>query len=418
MASTLPRHIEYRPIDDIKRAARNAKGHDDGLIAGSIERLGFLNPMIEDGRTGLLVAGHGRLEQLQARQAAGEPAPDGVQVRDGRWYAPVTVGWASTDDKQAEAAGLVLNKASEKGGWNQATLAAMLADQPAPNWLGWDDGELAALLAQADTPLDFGTNNEAAANEIPEVEDTPSLSQPGDLWTLGHHLLLCGNSTNPADVRRLMGTTRADIVWTDPPYAVDYVGKTDDALTVDNDDLDADGLRALLTAAFENTVAACNPGVPWFVTGPPGPLGLVFGGVLDRLGILRQILIWVKDVFVLGHSDYHYRHEPMFYGWVPGAPHRAPPDRAQDTVWEIERPKASREHPTMKPVELIMPCLKNHTDKGAVVFDPFAGSGSTMGGRPVDGPSRSGHGAESPLCGRGVQAVPAGDGRDAGAGER
>ena len=329
MTVTLPRHIEYRAIDEILPAERNAKGHDGNVIAGSIERLGFLDPMIEDGRTGRLVAGHGRLEQLQARFKAGEPAPDGVQVRDGCWYAPVTVGWASVDDKQAEAAGLVLNRSGERGGWDQDRLAAMLADQPAPTWLGWDDTDLAALLAvTADPTPHFGddgpnTIDPDTANDIPER--APSLTRPGDLWHLGEHRLLCGNAMVADDVTRLMDGHPADMVWTDPPYAVAYTGKTTDALTIENDDIDAVKLRTLLNGAFTHAAAATRQGGAWFVTGPPGALGLVFGDVLERLGILRQILIWVKDAFVLGHSDYHYRHEPIFYGWTPGAPPPAPP---------------------------------------------------------------------------------------------
>jgi len=169
----------------------------------------------------------------------------------------------------------------------------------------------------------------------------------------------------------------ADCVWTDPPYGVSYVGKTVDALTIDNDD-DPVALKKLLQLSFDAACVASKPGGAWYVAAPPGPLHAMFSDILDELGIWRQTLAWVKDSFVMGHSDYHYRHEPIFYGWKPGAAHYFIADRTQDTVWDIPRPKRSTEHPTMKPVALIDRALKNSTRPGETVLDPFGGSGSTL----------------------------------------
>jgi site-specific DNA-methyltransferase (adenine-specific) len=174
------------------------------------------------------------------------------------------------------------------------------------------------------------------------------------------------------------GQIIADLVWTDPPYGVSYVVKTKDALSIQNDSLNPEEFLAFLKSAFENAKAVSKPGAVWYVAAAPGNLFLSFAIALSDLQIWRQTLIWVKNSFVLGRSDFHYRHEPIFYGWTPGAAHQEPPDRKQDSVWEIPRPKRSEEHPTMKPLELIIRAIRNSTNKGQIVLDPFGGSGSTL----------------------------------------
>jgi site-specific DNA-methyltransferase (adenine-specific) len=176
----------------------------------------------------------------------------------------------------------------------------------------------------------------------------------------------------------LLGGEHADLVWTDPPYGVGYVGKTADRLQIPNDALEGRALQGLLAAAFDSALPHLRPGAAVYVAAPSGALFLDFAVVLAERNLWRQTLVWVKDQFVMGRSDYHYRHESIFYGWVPGGPHRAPPDRTQDTVWEIDRPRRSAEHPTMKPVALIARALENSTLPGQLVVDPFAGSGSTL----------------------------------------
>ena len=122
----------------------------------------------------------------------------------------------------------------------------------------------------------------------------------------------------------------------------------------------------------------CKAGGAWYVAAPPGPLHLHFANWLQSKDILRACIIWVKDCMVLGHGDYHYKHEPIYYGWKPGAPHRATPDRTQVSVWEVARPKRSAEHPTMKPVELYERMMNNSTAPGELVLEPFGGSGTTL----------------------------------------
>ena len=133
-----------------------------------------------------------------------------------------------------------------------------------------------------------------------------------------------------------------------------------------------------LRSTLGNALDACKPGAVWYVAAPAGPNFLPFASCLAALRVWRQTLVWVKDAFVLGRSDYHYRHEAVFYGWKPGAAHHEPPDRTHDTIWEVPRPRASPDHPTSKPVELVERALLMSTARGELVLDPFAGSGSTL----------------------------------------
>lgn len=213
---------------------------------------------------------------------------------------------------------------------------------------------------------------------MPEV----AVSVLGEVYELGPHRLACGDSTDPEVWERLLGDERLQVVWTDPPYGVAYVGGT--GLTIQNDDLGEDALAVFLRAAFTAAKAICSPGACWYVAAPPGPKTLIFALELKALGLFRQRLVWAKDRFVLGHSDYHYRHEDLYLGYVDGPGRRGRGgdgwfgDNAQDSVIEIARPSANREHPTMKPVALVSYCLSNSALAGWLVGDPFGGSGTTL----------------------------------------
>ena len=200
----------------------------------------------------------------------------------------------------------------------------------------------------------------------------------GDLWTLGEHRVLCGDCTVVDAVERLIDGRQADLLVSDPPYGLSYVGKTKDALIIENDDLDENGLREMIDGAFSNALIATRPGAYWYATVPPGPLHLLFVQDWKDRGILRQIMVWVKSSMVMGHSEYHYKHEPIIYGWVPGGDRRKNPDRTRTTVWEYDKPAANRDHPTMKPVELFTQMILDSTNKNDCVFDPFLGSGTTL----------------------------------------
>jgi len=196
---------------------------------------------------------------------------------------------------------------------------------------------------------------------------------------LGDHYLYVGSSLETETYEKLLGDDLIDVVWTDPPYGVDYTGKTKDALKINNDALTIRDTENFLRTAFTEANNHCKPGAVWWVAAPPGPPTFIsFAVVLTEMDIWRQTIAWVKDQFVMGFSDFHWRHEDLFYGWTPGAQHHTPPDRKQDTVWEIARPKASKTHPTMKPVELVVKSLLNSSDRDDIVFDGFGGSGTTL----------------------------------------
>ncbi len=219
-------------------------------------------------------------------------------------------------------------------------------------------------------------------DEVPPPSPRPR-TRRGDLWLLGEHRLLCGDATSRKDLGLLMAGTAADVLWTDPPYGVSYLGKTRRALRIAGDD--AKGLDALLAASFEAIDAVLRPGAAIYVAHPAGPSFLAFGAALLAQGWhLRQTLVWVKDRMVLGHADYHYRHEPIAYGYKPGPGRWGRGHRGwyggndQNSVLEVPRPAASRDHPTAKPVELIRRCLANSSKEADAVLDPFCGSGSTL----------------------------------------
>lgn len=204
------------------------------------------------------------------------------------------------------------------------------------------------------------------------------MTQPGDLWLLGDHRLLCGSATSAQDVERVMGGDRAGLVVTDPPYNVTYVGKTKDALTIQNDTMSGVEFRTFLLDAYKNLFAVTEEGCGIYVFHADTE-GLNFRGAMVEAGWkLAQCCIWVKQTLVMGRQDYHWQHEPVLYGWKPGAAHRWFTDRKQTTVWNFDRPSRSTDHPTMKPVDLISYPINNSSKAGDIVLDTFGGSGSTL----------------------------------------
>lgn len=261
----------------------------------------------------------------------------------------------------------------------------------------WRDDEIAALVAEAAWAAGSGAEDPGAqvsrAAELQsawgtargQVWEVPSQRTPGR-----SHRVLCGDSTDAGDVTRLMGGAKAEMVWTDPPYGV-AIGDKNKRLNavarsnrveenLINDTLGEPELAAMLEAAFDCAIQHCIAGAAWYVAAPAGPLHVLFGSVLKTRGILRQTIQWVKNLATLAPLgvDYHWRAEPIFYGWLPNAGHRYYGGRQQDTVWNIDRPKASPEHPTMKPPELVARAIKNSSRMGEVVLDLFCGSGTTL----------------------------------------
>jgi DNA modification methylase len=236
---------------------------------------------------------------------------------------------------------------------------------------------LAGLATAADVHARLGLVD---PDEIPEP--SKPRAKPGEVFVLGEHRVACGDARDPELLGRLMGKEHAQLLLTDPPYGVGYSGKTPRKLEIENDE--EDGLLELLRSAFAAIDAVLAPGAPIYLFHPAGPTSVHFAEALREVGWkIRQGLVWVKDSLVLGHGDFHYRHEPILYAGKPGKPlarGRAGwyGGNAETSVLEVPRPKASRDHPTAKPVELVSRLMANSSTFGDVVLDPFLGSGSTL----------------------------------------
>jgi DNA modification methylase len=349
--------VSRRSVASLVPYARNARTHSDAQvaqIAASITEWGWTVPILVD-ESGGVIAGHGRI--LAASKLGIKDVP--VMVAE---------GWS---DAKKRAYIIADNKLALNAGWDEEVLRV---EFDALEEAGFDTD----LTGFGEDEIDLLSPKEVPA-EAEDVPEPPAVSttEPGDLWILGSHRVLCGDSTKAEDVESVMAGAKADLLLTDPPYGVAYVGKTKDELTVKNDNLDEAALRIFVAAAFDGADAASRPGAYWYATVPPGPLHLVFAEDWKRRGYLRQIMVWAKDSMVLGHSEYHYQHEPILFGWKPGARHKNA-DRTRTTLWTCPRPKASREHPTMNPVALWCKALAEGSRNGEAVYDPFLGSGTTL----------------------------------------
>lgn len=385
------RRLELMPLEKIQRAKRNPKQHDEGAIGASFDRFGYVEPMVRDERTGRLVAGHGRLHLLASlfEKAPGRP-PAGVEVtRKGAkitgWLVPVIRGWKSKNDAEAEAYLIASNRTVELGGWDDGELTKMLKsmgrDEMAAT--GFDVDDLNELMRG------LGQTEEDGADEQPHVP-RESWVKHGQLFALGEHRLMCGSSTEAADVARLMDGERAGLMNTDPPYGIAYdsdsvhVGGTARA-AIANDELQDSELQAFLEKAFtaaKDCALVANAG--WYLWHAHLTQGFFAAAAAAAANVvLHRQIIWVKPQLILGRGQYHWMHEPCFFGWVDG---HQPPDygrgddeRNQTTVWSVGgvsmHERGEFDHPTPKPVGLFETPIVKHLKVGEICYEPFAGSG-------------------------------------------
>lgn len=347
--------IERLAITELKLDPNNARKHDEtnlDAIAGSLTQFGQRKPIVIS-KDNTVVAGNGT---VTAAQKLGWQEIDVVRIP------------AEWDADRIKAFALADNRSAELAAWDVKVLNAQLMELVE---LDFDIQEIGFEMPQV---LELETQEE---EELPEPPADP-VTKLGDVWQLGEHRLICGDSLELGTYDKLLGEEKADMVWTDPPYGVSYVGKTKDALTIENDTLNPAELESFLRDAFTSIFASTRPGACWYVAAPSGNLFQSFSIPLSELDVWKHTLVWVKNVLVMGRADYHYRHESIFYGWTPGAAHQPPADRKQDSVWEVDKPRANKVHPTMKPVELITRAIQNSSRVGEIVLDSFGGSGSTL----------------------------------------
>lgn len=362
MGESLPKYKSV-PIGELIPYARNSRTHSEAQvaqIAASIREFGFLNPIIVDGSNGI-VAGHGRVLAAQKLGLAVLPCIEAAHLTDAQRRAYVIAD----------------NRLALNAGWDLEMLAVELGELTDENFdlelLGFDAGEIEKILAMADATPEGQTD----PDDAPAVQ-AEAITQPGDVWLLGKHRVMCGDSTAVTAMDVLMGGALADMLLTDPPYNVAYEGKTKDALRIENDAMGNDDFRAFLRDAFVTADSALKPGAVFYIWHADLEGYNFRGACFDAGWQVRQCLIWAKSSLVMGRQDYHWEHEPCLYGWKDGAGHLWAADRKQTTVLEFERPSRNAEHPTMKPVALFEYQMLNNTKGGDIVLDSFGGSGTTL----------------------------------------
>ena len=363
----LPSTLEHIATDALIPYARNSRTHSPEQVeqlGRSIQQFGFTNPVLIDEHN-TLIAGHGR---VMAAQRIGLEVVTAIRL-------------LHLTDAQRRAYVIADNKLAEQAGWDMGTLAREVEDLMAESFdvslLGFGDDELAALLDEHGTEPEPGGAGSSNEDDVPEVAAEP-VTAGGDVWVMGKHRLMCGDSTSLDAMRVLCAGELVDMWLTDPPYNVAYQGKTNEALTIQNDSMGDEQFRQFLASAYLAADAFMNPGAVFYIWHADSE-GYNFRGAAKDAGwVVRQCLIWKKSVLVMGRQDYHWKHEPCLYGWKDGAGHFWGSDRKQTTVLEFDKPTRNGEHPTMKPVALFEYQMLNNTKKGGIVLDSFGGSGTTM----------------------------------------
>ncbi|MBM7717159.1 DNA modification methylase [Bacillus thermophilus] len=396
-------HANYNPRIDLQPG-----DPDYEKLKRSIQEFGYVDPVIWNKRSGVVVGGHQRLKVLQDLG-----------------YSEIDVSVVDLSEDEEKALNIALNKI--EGDWDNYKLKDLLEELDTGAFdvtlTGFDEEEIEELMTQ----YFVEDENEVQEDDFDPEETADQIEEPitqlGDLWQLGRHRLMVGDSTNIDDVLRLMGSEQADMIFTDPPYNVDYEGGS--GLKIENDNMEDSEFYKFLYDAYVAMYTVLKEGGPIYVCHADSE-GLNFRKAFQDSGLLlKQCIIWVKNSLVLGRQDYQWKHEPILYGWKPGAAHKWYGGRKETTVmedpvdlaitpkgdhtlltfnngvsstvvkvpsyeivhdgsdegfttWRIERPSRNADHPTMKPISLCARAIKNSSQPGERVLDPFGGSGSTL----------------------------------------
>lgn len=347
-ADLLP--ADYNPRKDLKPGDAEYE-----KLKRSIEQFGYVEPVIWNQTTGRVVGGHQRLKVLMDM---GMTEVDCVVV--------------AMDEEKEKALNIALNKIS--GDWDKDKLALLIADLQGADFdvslTGFEPGEIDALfkdtLKDGVKDDDFDVGAELAQ---------PTMTKPGDIWTLGRHRLICGDSTKAETYDLLMGNTKANLVITDPPYNVNYEGS---AGKIKNDNMADEAFYNFLLDAYTQMHSAMADDASIYVFHADTE-GLNFRRAFADAGFyLSGCCIWKKQSLVLGRSPYQWQHEPCLYGWKKNGKHQWYTGRKETTIWEFDKPKKNGDHPTMKPIPLLAYPIMNSSMSNSVVLDPFGGSGSTL----------------------------------------
>jgi DNA modification methylase len=352
--------IEIADISSIKPYENNPRKLSETAIekvAMSLKEYGFRQPIVVD-KDRVIVAGHTRFR---------------ASKKLGLKQVPISIIDNLTDE-QINAYRIADNRTAEESEWDNELLKMEIKELEAKDFkldlLGFNDEQLNDILFEEKQGL-------TDEDEVPETPEEP-ISKLGDIWKLGKHKLICGDSTKLDTYEKLCKETKVDLYLTDPPYNVSYEGKTKDKLTIQNDKQTDDEFIQFLSQAFVSADSVLKMGGAFYIWHSDSE-GLNFRlACIEAKWKLRQTLIWSKNSMVMGRQDYHWQHEPCLYGWKEGSSHSWYSDRKQTTIIKYDRPTKSKLHPTMKPVGLMEYLVKNSSKQEDIILDSFLGSGSTL----------------------------------------
>jgi DNA modification methylase len=352
--------VQQWSVEKLLPYARNARTHTDeqvAQVAASIIEFGWTNPILI-GPDGVIIAGHARLAAARKLKMTEVP----VIVLD------------HLTPTQRRALVLADNRLALSAGWDEEMLRVELESLQEEGFdldiVGFTEDEIEELLREPDEAREGLTDDDA----VPE-EPERAVTMPGDVWVLGEHRLLCGDATQMGDLEKVLAGGLADMVFTDPPYNVDYQGKTAKKLKIGNDSLGGH-FYDFLRESCANVLAVTKGAV--YMCMSSSELHTLYRAFTDAGGHWSTFVIWAKHHFTLGRSDYQRQYEPILYGWRNGTDHFWCGARDQGDIWFIKRPMANLEHPTMKPVELVERALRNSSKSRDTILDPFGGSGTTL----------------------------------------